>query len=199
MAPWFIMLLPTRSMIARWQSPQAASATRRSEGFTKRMNSADSWLSRTDDSDGLAEVCQKTGFLGGTWALRMVRPGVGSPPWQSVHPSTTYGDACMSSIPRWHSRHPALLRPASCGLWSIQLAGLGAGGGASAERASRGTAIGGPNRLSGGVRDAACPAAPRAESGHAERAAAPMAAAIPLENPEVLDVGFIAACPRFST
>src|SRR5271165_6644980 len=169
------MLLPACATVSPWQRPHALSATRRSAGLTKRMNSAGSWLRRTEESDGLAEVCQNTGFLGATWALRMVRPGVGSPPWQSTHPRTTYGDACMSSIPRWHSRHPELLRPASPALWSIQLAGLGDGGAASDERASLGTAIGGPKRMSEGGRVSG-PVASDPQSRQAARAAPPRAA-----------------------
>src|SRR5208283_1767691 len=97
------------------------------------------------------ELCQNTGFLGATWALRIVRPGVGSPPWQSTHPRTTYGDECISSVPLWHSMQPALFRRASSGLWSIQFGGFGGAGAPSADLASRGTAIGGPKTASGGA------------------------------------------------
>jgi hypothetical protein len=46
---------------------------------------------------------------------RLVSPGFGFPPWQSVQPSTTFGDACMemASVLVWHSMQPALFARAS--------------------------------------------------------------------------------------
>src|SRR5687767_6048544 len=93
------------------------------------------------ESGGLADDWKKSGFFERTCALAWVRPGVGLPPWQSVQPRTTFGDACISSMPWWHSRQPTLFSEASLGVWSIQLrifVGF-------AFETSCGTEIGGPN------------------------------------------------------
>jgi hypothetical protein len=80
------------------------------------MNSADSWFNSTVESFGLAELSQKTLLRGSTCAVRIIKPGAAFPPWQSMQPSTTFGDVCIESVsmPLWHSRHPALFRMASC-------------------------------------------------------------------------------------
>ena len=138
------MLWPTLSTSCAWQSPQVLFATRRSPGFTNWMNSSDSWLSRTELSLGFAELSKNTGLRGLTCACRIVRPGVGSPPWQSVQPRRTNSLPWGSWEFSWQSMHPRLFAIWVAFDWSTL---LGFGIAAPAFGMDSFTAIGGPKRL----------------------------------------------------
>ena len=119
-----------------------------STGNTKRMNSGDSWLSRTVLSLGFAELSKNNGLRGAGCAWRMVRPEVGSPPWQSVQPSRTNSLPCGSCAFSWHSMQPLLLAIIVATDWSTL---LGLGIATSGLGVSR-TAMGGPKRPAGAGR-----------------------------------------------
>src|SRR3989442_164125 len=67
------MLFCTMATSVAWQPvwPQPCLAARRSPGFTKRMYSADSWLSVAKLRSGLADVFHRSCRRGRTWACRL--------------------------------------------------------------------------------------------------------------------------------
>src|SRR5215469_3065361 len=117
-----------------WQPdvPQVSGTTRKSPGFTNLMYSADSLSHFVKARSGNAPPLRNRGSRGCTWAFSFAprysgelraAPGstlaVASPPWQSVHPSSTVFVGCIvgSSIGEWQVLQPADLRSASARDW----------------------------------------------------------------------------------
>src|SRR4051794_6152885 len=113
MAPCVIILVLALRTSSTWQPdvPQLCAATRRSPGFTKRMNSELSFSHAVYARMGLAELLVLDVSRGTTWAARLVfsypagpasHPAsiliCSSPPWQSVHPSLTVPVGCIVAL-----------------------------------------------------------------------------------------------------
>ena len=104
-----------------WQPdvPQLMCAMRKSPGFTNRMNSGDSWLSRVYERTGFAPPAgHRCGFRGWTCACSFVAQ-FAFPPWQSVQPMRSVGLQCGAPTFAWQAMQPADLAACWSGVCSM--------------------------------------------------------------------------------